>query len=211
MAPVGGNAASSSFEVDQFDTPSSGGGNAEGQSQHEPNVTYQWEKTDDGNSNVTVTVGVDTVGGQATGVFYFNGVEKPAAFPIARGSSYTFNQNDSSNATYNNQQGIYTKIGRLCFVRGDININVLGTGSANTLSGLPFSGNYQGTPQGAVNVMYYSNVSSNYLWMSGYILNNSTSIYFTGNNSSATTIQLNSSNIFTNNARVLFSATYTVD
>ena len=54
-------------------------------------------------TTVTVTVGVDTVGGQATGVFYFNGVEKPAAFPIARGSSYTFNQNDSSNATYNNQ------------------------------------------------------------------------------------------------------------
>ena len=54
-------------------------------------------------TTVRVTVGVDTVGGQATGVFYFNGVEKPAAFPIARGSSYTFNQNDSSNATYNNQ------------------------------------------------------------------------------------------------------------
>ena len=54
-------------------------------------------------TTVTVTVGVDTVGGQATGVFYFNGVEKPAAFPIARGSSYTFNQNDSSNATYNAQ------------------------------------------------------------------------------------------------------------
>ena len=115
------------------------------------------------------------------------------------------------NATYNNQQGIYTKIGRLCFVRGDININVLGTGSANTLSGLPFSGNYQGTPQGAVNVMYYSNIAQNYLWISGYVLNNNTSLYFTGNNSSATTIQLNSGNVFGNNARVLFSATYTVD
>ena len=54
-------------------------------------------------TTITVTVGVDTVGGQATGVFYFNGVERPAAFPIARGSSYTFNQNDSSNATYNGQ------------------------------------------------------------------------------------------------------------
>ena len=27
--------------------------------------------------NVAVTVSTDTVGGQATGVFYFNGVEKP--------------------------------------------------------------------------------------------------------------------------------------
>ena len=48
MAPVGGNAASSSFEVDQFDTPSGGGGGAEGMSSHTPGVTYQWEKSDDG-------------------------------------------------------------------------------------------------------------------------------------------------------------------
>ena len=46
MAPVGGNAASSSFETDQFDTPSGGGGGAEGMSSHEPSVTYQWEKSD---------------------------------------------------------------------------------------------------------------------------------------------------------------------
>ena len=46
MAPIGGNAASSSFEVDQFDTPTGGGGGAEGQSSHTPNVTYQWEKSD---------------------------------------------------------------------------------------------------------------------------------------------------------------------
>ena len=48
MAPVGGNAASSSFEVDQFTTPSGGGGGAEGMSSHTPGVTYQWEKSDDG-------------------------------------------------------------------------------------------------------------------------------------------------------------------
>ena len=51
-------------------------------------------------TNITVTVGVDTVGGQATGVFYFNGVEKPASFAVSRGAKYTFIQNDSSNATY---------------------------------------------------------------------------------------------------------------
>ena len=34
---------------------------------------------------VQVSVGTDTVGGQATGVFYFNGVEKPDQFPITRG------------------------------------------------------------------------------------------------------------------------------
>ena len=104
MAPVGGNAATSSFEVDQFDTPTGGGGGGfEGFSSHEPSVTYQWEKTDDGNVYVAVTVGVDTVNSQATGVFYFDGVEKPASFPIKRGATYTFDQSDSSNANYNGQ------------------------------------------------------------------------------------------------------------
>ena len=52
MAPVGGNAASSSFDTDQFDTPSGGGGGGfEGQSSHEPTVTYQWEKSDNAGAN----------------------------------------------------------------------------------------------------------------------------------------------------------------
>ena len=55
MSPVGGNAASSSFDIEQFAPPSSGGGGgAEGQSSHEPSVTYQWEKSDDGVSFTTI-------------------------------------------------------------------------------------------------------------------------------------------------------------
>jgi plastocyanin len=105
MQPVGGNAASSSFDTEQFDTPAGGGGGGfEGFSDHSPTVTYQWEKTDDGNKSVVVTVGADTVGGQATGVFYFDGVEKPASFSIKRGATYTFDQSASSNANYNSQE-----------------------------------------------------------------------------------------------------------
>ena len=50
--------------------------------------------------NVAVTVGVDSVGGQSTGVFYFNGVEKPANFSLVRGSTYIFDQSDNSNEVY---------------------------------------------------------------------------------------------------------------
>lgn len=102
MAPVGGNAASSSFETEQFDTPSGGGGGAAGQSSHSPSVTYQWEQSNHGNKVINVTVGVDTVGGQATGVFYLFGLEKPA-LSAYRGHTFTFDQSDSSNANYNNQ------------------------------------------------------------------------------------------------------------
>jgi len=52
---------------------------------------------------VQVSVGTDTVNGQATGVFYFDGVEKPDQFPITRGATYLFDQNLASNANYNNQ------------------------------------------------------------------------------------------------------------
>ena len=103
MSPVGGNAATSSFDTEQFDTPAGGGGGGfEGFSSHEPSVTYQWEKTDNGNKYINVTVGADTVGGQATGVFYLYGIEKPQ-ISAWRGTRYIFDQSDSSNATYNNQ------------------------------------------------------------------------------------------------------------
>ena len=67
MAPVGGNAASSSFEVDQFDTPAGGGGGAEGQSSHTPSVTYQWEKSDNGGANWS-TLGGATSASYTTGL-----------------------------------------------------------------------------------------------------------------------------------------------
>ena len=68
MSPIGGNAASSSFEVDQFDTPSGGGGGGlEGQSSHTPGVTYQWERSDDGGNNWS-TLGGATSASYTTGI-----------------------------------------------------------------------------------------------------------------------------------------------
>ena len=68
MAPIGGNAASSSFETDQFDTPSGGGGGeAQGQSSHEPSVTYQWEKSDNAGA-VWNPIGAATSASYTTGL-----------------------------------------------------------------------------------------------------------------------------------------------
>jgi hypothetical protein len=44
-------------------------------------------------------------------------------------------------ATYLGQAGFYRKIGSLVFVSGYLNINVIGTGSTSTISGLPFNPN----------------------------------------------------------------------
>ena len=56
-----------------------------------------------GTVNVAVTVAVDNVNGQATGVFYFDGVEKPALYSINRGVTFIFDQSNASNANYNSQ------------------------------------------------------------------------------------------------------------
>ena len=104
----------SSFGVGNWTTPSGGGASAKAEtaadpelynsiwSNHAPSVDYQWQRKD-GDETITVTVGTDTVNGQATGVFYFNGVEKPNNFEFERGSVYFFDQSDSSNSTWNNQ------------------------------------------------------------------------------------------------------------
>jgi hypothetical protein len=42
--------------------------------------------------------------------------------------------------TYTQQVGEYTKIGRIVYLRGTLQINVLGTGSTTSVSGLPFNG-----------------------------------------------------------------------
>ena len=103
----------SSFGVGNWTTPSGGGASAKAEtaadpelynsiwSNHAPSVDYQWQRKD-GDETINVTVGTDTVNGQATGVFYFNGVEKPVR-EFERGATYFFNQNDSSNSTWNNQ------------------------------------------------------------------------------------------------------------
>ena len=64
MSPVGGNAAQSSFDTESFTTPTGGGGGGfEGQSHHEPSVTYQWERSDDGGTKYAAVGGATTVYG----------------------------------------------------------------------------------------------------------------------------------------------------
>ena len=51
-------------------------------------------------TTIAVTVGTDTVGGQSTGVFYFDGVEKPGSYAVKRGYTYIFDQSHATNEVY---------------------------------------------------------------------------------------------------------------
>ena len=51
----------------------------------------------------------------------------------------TFTPSVGGNATYNSQIGKYVKIGRSVTIKLEIHINVLGTGSTSTITGIPYA------------------------------------------------------------------------
>ena len=122
----------------------------------------------------------------------------------------TWTPSVGGNATYTERQGNYVKIGRLVYIRCSMTINVLGTGSTTTLSGLPFTcfTTAAGTG-GHINVGIFLNLASNSIFLAGYVGSNSTDIIFTNSTASAASMT-NSPAIFGNSARVDFTLMYQV-
>ena len=110
-------------------------------------------------------------------------------------------------ATYTSQDGRYTKIGNTVHVTCRFTINLIGTGSASRLSGLPFASASLGYVQ-SLYVSYYANISDSVTWISGYVEDVASTALFTANQTASTTIQNNGVQVFKNSANILFSATY---
>jgi hypothetical protein len=83
----------------------------------------------------------------SAGLLTVNGqIQFPAAQNASAGANVlddyeegTWTPSVGGSATYNTQQGYYTKIGRLVHVHCNITINLIGTGSTTVISGLPFA------------------------------------------------------------------------
>ena len=119
----------------------------------------------------------------------------------------TWSPSVGGTATYTTQAGRYTKIGNIVYIQGHINILLLLTGSASTLSGLPFSA-ASGSSEGGFNVTYFSNLAVNVI-QPVLGVNGSTSnctVY------SRTTAGTGSSsvNVFGDNARLFFYGHYQI-
>jgi hypothetical protein len=110
-------------------------------------------------------------------------------------------------ATYNEQTGTYVKIGKTVNVVGILRIDVLGTGSAGIVSGLPFTS--ASTGQTTVNINYYSASAVSTTWIAGYIENSVTNFRFSGNTTNTTTPNA-AINFLGNGSAIYFSATYFV-
>ena len=83
------------------------------------------------------------------------------------------------NTTYYTQTGTYTKIGNIYYIRGNMHVNSLGTGSSSIISGLPFGA----TGDDAISVSYFDHNVSVY-WLNLYTqstnLRNRTQVDFDG-------------------------------
>lgn len=86
----------------------------------------------------------------------------------------TWTPSVGGNATYTGRTGTYVKIGRLVFLHMDLNINVIGTGSASTISGLPFStANYA-----ALSAGFFFNLSTNVVHLNPVVDSGTATIVF---------------------------------
>jgi hypothetical protein len=108
-------------------------------------------------------------------------------------------------ATYTLQSGTYTKVGRLVSVSAVLQINVIGTGSVNTITGLPFTRDSVNN-QAPGSMTFISAISSTVSYLVPVVQVNTSTVIFQGlaivGN---TTSQIN---VFQNSARVDFQITY---
>jgi hypothetical protein len=105
--------------------------------------------------------------------------------------------------TYNSRSGTYTKIGRLVYVYCAVNVNLIGTGSTNTISGLPFSA----SQRGGGGMSFFSSLSKTIDFLAPY--SNSTNVSFIGTITQTGNVT-DAIAIFQNGAHVVFALSYEV-
>ena len=108
-------------------------------------------------------------------------------------------------ATYNYQSARYTKIGRMVYVSGIFGVNIIGTGSASEISGLPFGGvsGSVGTEAG-FSISFFINLASNVVSLSANATSSNIQFYgLTAAGASKTAISP-----FQNGTRIDFAGWY---
>jgi hypothetical protein len=111
-------------------------------------------------------------------------------------------------ATYHVQDGYYVKVGSLVYVQGKIQINVLGTGSATTVSGLPFTAlNAALSSAGTGSSSYFGALATSVTTLVPYV-NNATATVIFGSLGAAGVTMTGVTTVFQNSARIDFSLSY---
>jgi hypothetical protein len=108
-------------------------------------------------------------------------------------------------ATYSVQVGTYTRIGRLFFVSGSIQIGNIGTGSTTTVSGLPAT-SITSVGMSAISLSELSTSATNVVWVSGRVTSNATTFQLLSMIAAGAALAPNA--IFGNGTLVTFSGCY---
>ena len=111
-------------------------------------------------------------------------------------------------ATYTQRSGTYLKIGRLVFIHLRLLINAIGTGSTNTISGLPFPG-ATGFSFQALSVGNFSGLASTVVSMNPVIDTASSSIIVYAQTAASAGIAGNA--VFQNSAEMTITGVYLTD
>jgi len=119
----------------------------------------------------------------------------------------TWTPSVGGNATYTAQQGNYVKVGRIVFIQCYITINALGTGSASTISGLPFTSQSISTSYG-MTCTYFASLAINSLYVAPVVISNNTTVSFNTNNTSGATFSSADAAILGANTRIDFTGCY---
>jgi parallel beta-helix repeat protein len=111
-------------------------------------------------------------------------------------------------ATYTVQEGYYVKIGTLVYVQCKLVINVIGTGSTTTISGLPFAAfNATFASSGAGALSFFSGLASSVVSLVPAVTNNTSNITFASLAAAATSTTAAAA-IMTSGTRLDFSLVY---
>lgn len=132
-------------------------------------------------------------------------------FRLLRGGQSSFYETGTwtpsigGTATYTTQIGTYTKIGRMVFVRCQLQINVIGTGATTSISGLPFTS--ATSSSGGLLIHNFVSLVNSVAWLVAQVTANGTSVSFNATTAAQASIT-GAIGIFGNGARIDFSGWY---
>ena len=157
------------------------------------------------------TAGIGIGGAAAqTGGIAFPATAVPSADPntLDDYEEGTWTPSVGGDATYHSQLGDYVKIGKTVFIWCQFQINVLGTGSTTTISGLPFTVGTQGDRQGG-SVSYLAASAINVIYIAVQLTKTATTCTFNYSAAAGASLSIDGA-IFGNSARVDFSSSYII-
>jgi hypothetical protein len=157
---------------------------------------------------ITTTLGVGNATPASTGAGISFPATQSASSDVNTLDDYeegTWSPSVTGTATYNQQLGWYVKVGQLVTISFDMGINVIGTGSGTTISGLPFANVQSGAQNPGGGVSYFSGLAVSVLYLATQI--SGTNIIFITTTAATATCN-NTASIFTSSARVIGTLSY---